>query len=99
MLLEWIEVPIAMEKGMALRQAVGCNQAVDSLANRKPLRSKKTIVSCRVDREIFSSGVEDLEFGHAPPHLSEGRVTSNSLQDLAQNKIRYAEALLIQLSV
>ncbi len=60
-LLERLEVTIAVEQGMALDQTEGGNQAIDRLSDRTPVRPQQTVVPCRRQSQLLASGDEDLE--------------------------------------
>lgn len=62
-LLRGVEIPVAVEQGVALGEAEGRDQAVDGLADGDALSAEGTVVQCGGQGEGFAAGREDLEVG------------------------------------
>lgn len=60
-ILEGVEVSVAVEQRMRVREAERRDEAIDCLPNGASVRAQAAIVSRRRFREHDASGVEDLE--------------------------------------
>src|SRR5208282_6913358 len=97
MLLERIEIVVAVEQFVARFQAESCDQAVDGLADSYAPLPQQTVVLGRSHGELNSTCFEDMEFFEIALYFGERCVTPNTLQHLAEDEVGQPEALPAQL--
>ena len=56
MLLEGVEVAIAVKQGMPIQETESCDEAINCFADSMAARAEKTIILRGGYREFFSSG-------------------------------------------
>jgi hypothetical protein len=92
-LLEGIEVAVAVKQRMSFEKAKGRNQAVDRFADGMAALPEEAVVLCRGNRQIFSTGPEDGELQQFAASAPECCFVADTLQDLAKDEVSQAEWL------
>lgn len=84
---------------MSVQHAKGSDEAVHGLPYRLPSSPELTVMRSRRYCEILAAHGEDLEFPELPVQLRRLCLSSDSLQDLAQNDIRERKPLPLQVRI
>jgi len=80
--LEWVEVAVAVKQGVALADAMGCDDAVDCLAHCDASGAQRAEVAGGGDCQLRSAGGEDWELRQLPGDAGKHLFAANALQYL-----------------
>jgi hypothetical protein len=86
-LLESIEVTVAVKQAETVRDAACRNEHVDSAAHGDAERTKSAEVSCGLDSQVRAANVDLVELPEQPSGFVEPLVVLEALQDLRQNQV------------
>src|SRR5271165_4862551 len=85
LMLERVEVAVAVQESVALFQAEGSDPTVNGSAHCVALLSESAVVLSRCNREIVAAGREDLKFQQLVANSDKVSLLSDSLKNFAQN--------------
>lgn len=79
-LLELVEIAVAMQKNVPMREAEGCDQAINRSAHGLSCSAEFSIVARAGNRERLTAGLKYLKCRKFPESLREARVGLRALQ-------------------
>ena len=97
--LEWIVVPVVMQKMVTVKQAETGNEAVNGLSNGNSLQSEGLVVLSGRDGKSHSSSRKDFESFQRRTSGLEFPGRSNPLEHFADNQISEPQTLPAHFSV
>lgn len=98
-LLEDIEVPIAMEQGMLMTNAIRRNEEIDGLTDRAAGGAKGPVMRGGVNGQSHIVQFQNLECRQLGMDERSFTIGAKSLQQLGQDERRQAKPLAVQLQI
>lgn len=99
LMLESIEVAVALKKFVSCSQTERRNEAVDGLADGEPSATQEVIVLSGRQGKLTSAGFENGEPVKVAPKLMKCGLTADALKNLAVNQIGKSYGLSAELTV
>ncbi len=87
MKLHRLEIPIGMQKGVALLDAEGANQNIDRLAYRHTLAAQEAVIGSRANCQLRIGQRDDIESAHRLFDKRGLPVRQQTLKNLAEDQI------------
>src|SRR6476469_8318134 len=97
--LERVEIPVAMQKGMALSDAECRNKAINRLANGTASTSQRSVIAGGLAGQSDAARCEHFESQQKILDLFGGGVVTEALQHFAEDDVCQGETLPVQLLI
>jgi hypothetical protein len=98
-MLEWIEVTIAVQQGMAGSKAECSDEAINRLADRVAFAAQRAEILSGRYPDIRTSSCKHFKSKKLSLHSSKCMVVGNALQDLAEDDLGQPKSLVSEFSI
>ncbi|SBT04596.1 hypothetical protein ACCAA_1650001 [Candidatus Accumulibacter aalborgensis] len=96
---ERIEIPVAVQQGVATVDASRRDDRVNRLADRNAQRPQRTVILRRLNGDIQPTEINDHQGSEQPLRLVEVTVAAEALQHLGQDEVAQGQRLVSQQAV
>src|SRR3954468_17745827 len=87
MLLERIEISVVMEEPQPVRDAAGCDEAIDRLANRDAALTQRHEIACGSDGDRLPGDLKGPECRKGSEHPFQVAPAAGALENLRQYQV------------